>query len=179
MAKYGINTESLLNDKSEMLSQPTCKSACQFVYRGSLGAICRAQNNKTSIFSPLGRKPVIQKVPKYGTRNLHMLYKILCPYFIKVHVYCVLLVCQKTFISVSPPKWTKFVLCLNSAISICNINNLVLKIMFFYMLYSWQGLPSINNGKFEPSNPRFHLWMCISRKFECYLEDMEQWKCNV
>jgi hypothetical protein len=112
------------------------KSACQFVYRGSLASICRARNNKTSIFSPPGREPAIQKVLKYGIRNVHMLYKISCPYFIKEHVYYVLLVCLKTFISVGPPKWTNFVLCLNYAISICNIENLVLKIMFFYMLDS-------------------------------------------
>ena len=112
------------------------KSSCQFVYRGSVGVICRTQNNRYSIFSLLGREPAIQKLYKYGMRDSHMFYKIPCPYFIKVHVYYVLLVCPKIFISVGPPKWTNFVLCLNSTISICNINNLVLKIMFFYMLDS-------------------------------------------
>jgi hypothetical protein len=80
------------------------ESACQFVYRGSLGAICRAQNNKTSIFSPPGRQSAIQKVPEYGIRNAHMLYKISCPYLKKVHVYYVLVVCRKTFISVGSTK---------------------------------------------------------------------------
>ena len=69
-----------------MFSEATRKSSYQFVYRKSLGAICRTQNNRDSIFSPLGREPVIKKVPKYGMRDLHMLYKIsfhtlyrLCP----------------------------------------------------------------------------------------------------
>ena len=48
-------------------------STCQFAYRGSLGAICRAQNNKISIFIPPGREPAIQKVPKYGMRDPHIL----------------------------------------------------------------------------------------------------------
>jgi hypothetical protein len=135
MAKYGIHMGSLRDNKSAMFSQPTrvCLSIC--ISRRS-GCYCRAQNNKTSIFSPPGREPAIQKVPKYGIRNLHMLYKISCPYFIKVHVYYVLLVCRKTFVSLGPPKWTNFVVYLNSAISICNINILVLKIMFLDMLDS-------------------------------------------
>jgi hypothetical protein len=53
-----------------------CKSRCQFVYRRSLGAICRRRNNRDSIFGPPGHEPTIQKLPKYGMRNLHMLYKI-------------------------------------------------------------------------------------------------------
>jgi hypothetical protein len=52
------------------------ESTCQFVYRGSLGAICRRQNNRDSIFGPPGRQPAIQKLPKYGIRDPHMLYKI-------------------------------------------------------------------------------------------------------
>jgi len=50
--------------------------SCQFVYSGSLGAICRTQNNRDSIFSSLGREPTIHKVPKYGMRDPHMPYKI-------------------------------------------------------------------------------------------------------
>jgi hypothetical protein len=50
------------------------KPACKFVYRGSVGAICRTQNNRYLIFSPPGRQPAIQKVPKYGMRTLHMFY---------------------------------------------------------------------------------------------------------
>jgi len=50
------------------------KPVCKFVYRGSVGAICRTQNNRYLIFSPPGRQPAIQKVPKYGMRTLHMFY---------------------------------------------------------------------------------------------------------
>ena len=124
------------NNESAMFNQPTRKSACQFIYCGNLGAICRTQNSRDYFFSSPRREPAIKKVPKYGMRDPHMLYQISCPYFIKVHVYYVLLVCRKKFISVGPPKWTNFVLCLNSTISICNINNLVLKIMFLDMLDS-------------------------------------------
>jgi hypothetical protein len=94
--------------KVQCSAKPARKSACQFVYRGSLGAICRTQNNRGSIFSPPGREPAIQKVPKYGMRDPHMLYKISCPYFIKVHVYNVLLVCRNTFISLARPDCTNF-----------------------------------------------------------------------
>jgi hypothetical protein len=37
------------------------RSTCQFVYRGSVGAICRIQNNRYLIFSPPAREPAIQK----------------------------------------------------------------------------------------------------------------------
>ena len=50
------------------------KPACKFVYRGSVGVICRTWNNRYLIFSPPGRQPAIQKVPKYGMRTLHMFY---------------------------------------------------------------------------------------------------------
>jgi hypothetical protein len=62
---YKISFHSLYRDNVD-------KSACQFVYHGSLGAICRTQNNRYLIFSLLGRKPVIQKVTKYGMRDPHM-----------------------------------------------------------------------------------------------------------
>jgi len=62
VANYGINMESL-RTKNAMLNQPTRKSACQFVYRISIGAICRTQNNKGSIFSPPGREPSALHVP--------------------------------------------------------------------------------------------------------------------
>jgi hypothetical protein len=52
------------------------ESTCQFVYRGSLGAICRRRNNRDSLFEAPGREPTIQKLPKYAMRVLHMLYKI-------------------------------------------------------------------------------------------------------
>jgi hypothetical protein len=71
-----------------------CKSACQFVYHGTVGALCRPWNNRRPIFSPPTRQPTIQKLPKYGIRApckygmraLCMLYKISSPYFIKVHI---------------------------------------------------------------------------------------------
>jgi len=40
------------------------------------GDICRRQNNRDSLFGPLDREPAIQKLPKYGMRDPHMLYKI-------------------------------------------------------------------------------------------------------
>jgi hypothetical protein len=52
------------------------ESTCQFVYCGSLGAICRIQNNRDSIFGSPGHQTLIEKLPKYGIRDLHMLYKI-------------------------------------------------------------------------------------------------------
>jgi len=51
-------------------------STYQFVYHGSLGAICKRQNNRDSIFGAPTREPAIQKMPKYGMRDPHMLYKI-------------------------------------------------------------------------------------------------------
>ena len=110
--KKWLNMELIQNHlrtkKSAMLNQPTRKSAYQFVYCGRVGAICTTRNNRGSIFSPPSREPAIEKVPNYGMRDPHMLYKISCPYFIKVHVYYVLLVCQKTFISLARPNCTKF-----------------------------------------------------------------------
>jgi hypothetical protein len=52
------------------------KSTNQFVYHGSLGAICRRRNKRDSIFSVPIWEPAIQKLPKYGMRDPHMLYKI-------------------------------------------------------------------------------------------------------
>ena len=49
-------------------------SHCQFVFRRTVGAICRARNNRYSIFSPPGREHAKQKVPKYEMRNPHMFY---------------------------------------------------------------------------------------------------------
>jgi hypothetical protein len=51
-------------------------SRCQFVYRGTVGAICRARNNRYSIFSPPGRERAKQKVPKYGITDSDMFYTI-------------------------------------------------------------------------------------------------------
>jgi hypothetical protein len=73
---------STQGNRSAMLSQPVCNSSYQFLYRGSLGAICRTQNNTDSIFSLEDREPAIQKIPKYGMRDSHMLYKISCRFYI-------------------------------------------------------------------------------------------------
>jgi hypothetical protein len=62
---YKISFHTLLRDCVH-------KYACQFVYRGSLGAICGTRNSRYLIFSLPGRKPAIQKVSKYGMRYLHM-----------------------------------------------------------------------------------------------------------
>jgi hypothetical protein len=40
--------------------EPTNPQLYHFVSRGSVGAICKTQNNRGSIFSPLGREPVRQ-----------------------------------------------------------------------------------------------------------------------
>jgi hypothetical protein len=48
------------------------KSACEFVYIGSLGAIYGTQNNRYLIFNLPGHKPTIQKVMKYGMRDPYM-----------------------------------------------------------------------------------------------------------
>jgi hypothetical protein len=81
--KYGMrHLHMFQNNKNAMFNQAARRSSCQFIYHGSLGAICRTQNNRDSIFSLPDREPAIQKVPKYGMRDTHMLYKISCPYFI-------------------------------------------------------------------------------------------------
>ena len=74
------------NNRSARLSQLARRFACQFVYRRILDVICRARNNTGPILNPLSREPMIQKVAKYGMRDPYMLYKISCPYFIKVHI---------------------------------------------------------------------------------------------
>jgi len=70
------------NHNNAIFSQATRRFSYQYVYRRILGSICREQNNRDSIFNAANREPVIQKVPKYGTTDPHMLYKISCPYFI-------------------------------------------------------------------------------------------------
>jgi hypothetical protein len=62
---YKISFHSLYRDNVQ-------NSVCQLVYCGSLGAICRTQNNIYLIFSLPSREPMIQKVPKYGMRDPHM-----------------------------------------------------------------------------------------------------------
>jgi hypothetical protein len=62
---YKILFHSLYRDNVQ-------KSVCQLVYYGSLGAICRTQNNRYLIFSLPSHEPMIQKVSKYGMRDPHM-----------------------------------------------------------------------------------------------------------
>jgi hypothetical protein len=38
----------------------------QFVYRGTLGVVCKSQNNGSSMLSTPAREPAIKKVVKYG-----------------------------------------------------------------------------------------------------------------
>ena len=85
----------ILHQHEALKIQIVCKSACQFVYRRTLGAICRTRNNKGPILSPPTWEPAIQTVTKYGMRAAYMLYKISCPYFIKVHIWC-----YKNFMSI-------------------------------------------------------------------------------
>ena len=83
VAKYGINTWSLRNNKNAMFNEATRNSSCQFVYCGSLGVICRTQNNRDSIFSPAGHEPTIKKClsMEWGIRicsiksHVHNLYR--------------------------------------------------------------------------------------------------------
>ena len=86
------------NNRSAMLSQPAHKSACQFIYRRTLAAICRTQNNRGPILRSPARELSIQKVAKYGMQDPYMLYKISCPYFIKVNIKCILLIFSKNFL---------------------------------------------------------------------------------
>jgi hypothetical protein len=58
-----------------MLSDPVHKFAYQFVYRGTLGSICRIQSNRGPVLSPPDREPTIQKVAKYGMPDPYKLYK--------------------------------------------------------------------------------------------------------
>jgi hypothetical protein len=78
LPKYGMRDLHMLYKISShtLYRDYVHKSTCQFVYRGSLGGICRRANNRDSIFGPPGREPAIQKLPKYGMKDLHMLYKI-------------------------------------------------------------------------------------------------------
>jgi len=74
LCKYGMRNLHMLYEISfhTLYRDYVQKPACKFVYRGSVGAICRTRNNRYLIFSPPSREPAIQKVPKYGMRNLHM-----------------------------------------------------------------------------------------------------------
>ena len=49
--------------------------ASQFVYRETLDAVCRPQNNRDPFLKPPAREPVIQKLAKYGMTAPCMLYK--------------------------------------------------------------------------------------------------------
>jgi hypothetical protein len=57
-----------------MLTQLARRSACQFVYRGILGAICRPQNNRGPILSLPAQELAIQKVVEYGMWDPYMIY---------------------------------------------------------------------------------------------------------
>jgi hypothetical protein len=74
LPKYGMRDPHMLYKISfhTLYRDYVQKSVCQFVYLRSLGAICRTQNNRYLIFIPPGREPTIQKVLKYGMRDLHM-----------------------------------------------------------------------------------------------------------
>jgi hypothetical protein len=87
----------LLHQYEALKIQIVHNFVCQSVYHETLGAICRAHNNRGPILSPPAREPVIQKVAKYGMRATCMLYKISCPYFIKVHIWYVQLVSWEIF----------------------------------------------------------------------------------
>ena len=53
------------------------RNSCrQFLYHRNMGAICKRWNNRDSIFGLPGCESRIQKIPRYGMRNPHMLYKI-------------------------------------------------------------------------------------------------------
>ena len=52
-------------NETAMLSQPTRRSACQFVYRGIVGGVCIAQNNRGPIFSPQAPETRSKKIVKY------------------------------------------------------------------------------------------------------------------
>jgi hypothetical protein len=81
--KKWLNMELIRNrlrtKKSAMLNQPTRKSAYQFVYCGSVGAICRTQNNRGSIFSQLGRDPARQAK---NHRPFTSPRYIFCPFYV-------------------------------------------------------------------------------------------------
>jgi hypothetical protein len=59
-------SKKIKNDRSAMLTQLACNSACQFLYHGVMGAICWPWNNGRPILSPPGREPMMKKVAKYG-----------------------------------------------------------------------------------------------------------------
>jgi hypothetical protein len=61
-------------------------STCHFVYGGTVGAICRAQNIECPILNSPAREPTIQKLANYAMRASCILYKISSPYFIKVQI---------------------------------------------------------------------------------------------
>jgi hypothetical protein len=42
------------------------QSSGQFVYRGTLGTVCRPRNIGSAIVRPPVREPAIEKVAKYG-----------------------------------------------------------------------------------------------------------------
>ena len=65
----------LLHQHEALKIQIVRKSACQFVYRGTLGAICKTQSNRGPFLSSPAREPAIQKVAKYGMRDPYMFYK--------------------------------------------------------------------------------------------------------
>jgi hypothetical protein len=58
---YSVYYFNLLIRHERLQLQVIRKSDCQYVYRGTLGAICRPRNNRCPICSPPVRQPAIHK----------------------------------------------------------------------------------------------------------------------
>ena len=137
----------------------------QFVYHRNLGAICRRQNNRDSIFGLPGRESKTQKMRKYGMRNMHMLYKISFHTLFRDYVHKS--VCQFVY--------------RGSVGAICRIQN------SRYLIFSpparepaiqksaqvWnEGCAYVLEQKkcnVQPSSPWRLVSICMSQKSQCYL----------
>jgi hypothetical protein len=75
----GPNPIVLWNEHEDLKIEIGGTSACEFVYRGNVDAICRPLKNKGPILNPPAQEFAIQIVAKYGIRNTYMLYKMSCP----------------------------------------------------------------------------------------------------
>jgi hypothetical protein len=58
-----------------MLSDPVRNFGCEFVYRGTLGAICSIRSNRVPALSPLDQEPTIEKVAQYEMLDPYKIYK--------------------------------------------------------------------------------------------------------